>query len=390
MQLLKYNPAKETTLSNRQKRQFLSLFEEEKINSKGKMKNVEVFRFCRTHIVHAALLLHLLFCGFTFYIKKYHYLSRRSFCLFFLFTALTFNAIAQGPLERSVQVSSTVQNDPPQINFSWVWDWSGPDYTIYRKTPGAADWGTPRAVLPWQATEWIDTEVEVGVAYEYAFFKRRWQDILDTVCVVGGTELTFTVNNVFGDGLCCNFGFGNYEVRGCDEIYAAGADFGFIKDHNFTVCGNANNCEEIMIKITPDMLPNNTWWSLKNTQTGEVIIDSGEPRTNLAERAKYGFIQTGIDVAPIEYRGTILLLIDDLFMDSLNTEITQLQNDFRADGWRVKEAKVNRNASVPNVKNLIRTINSQTDDLTAVMLLGHIPVPYSGNFYADGHSENHW
>ncbi|MFK7933942.1 MAG: T9SS type A sorting domain-containing protein, partial [Saprospiraceae bacterium] len=47
-------------------------------------------------------------------------------------------------------------------------------------------------------------------------------------------------------------------------------------------------------------------------------------------------------------------------------------------------------ASVPNVKNLIRTINSQTDDLTAVMLLGHIPVPYSGNFYADGHSENHW
>lgn len=310
--------------------------------------------------------------------------------LYVLFTLLTYSLSAQGPLERAVQVSATVQNDPPRIDFSWAWDFSGPDYTIYRKRPGAADWGTPRAVLPWQATEWSDTDVEEGVAYEYAFFKRRWQDILDTVCVAGGTELTFTINNVFGDGLCCNFGFGNYEVSGCNQIFAAGSDFGFTKDHHFTVCGNANECAEVLIKIKPDMLPNNTWWSLENTQTGEVVIDSGEPRTNLAERAKYGFIQTGIAVPAIEDRGTILLLIDDILMDSLDFEITQLEDDFRADGWRVKERKISRSETVPNVKNLIRTINSQTDDLTAVMLLGHIPVPYSGNFYADGHSENHW
>ena len=42
------------------------------------------------------------------------------------------------------------------------------------------------------------------------------------------------------------------------------------------------------------------------------------------------------------------------------------------------------------VKSLIVNVYDETPDLKMLYLLGHIPVPYSGSIYPDGHVENHW
>ncbi|MBK9015700.1 MAG: hypothetical protein IPM82_17440 [Saprospiraceae bacterium] len=67
-----------------------------------------------------------------------------------------------------------------------------------------------------------------------------------------------------------------------------------------------------------------------------------------------------------------------------------MERDLWGDGWKVKRLEVNRNDAVTAVKALIANEFQQVADLKMVYLLGHVPLPYSGNFYADGHIENHW
>ncbi len=103
----------------------------------------------------------------------------------------------------------------------------------------------------------------------------------------------------------------------------------------------------------------------------------------------YGYINSGIEIPLIENRGSILLLIDNTFESSLATEITRLVNDLEGDGWGVIKEYVSRTATVPSVKDIIRTkYNFANPALKAVFLLGHVPVPYSGIIYPDGHT-NH-
>jgi hypothetical protein len=71
-------------------------------------------------------------------------------------------------------------------------------------------------------------------------------------------------------------------------------------------------------------------------------------------------------------------------------EILQLENDLIGDGWRVLTQTVNRNDPIEQVKALIISQYTLFEDLKMVYLLGHVPVPYSGEIFPDGHVENHW
>lgn len=101
----------------------------------------------------------------------------------------------------------------------------------------------------------------------------------------------------------------------------------------------------------------------------------------------YGYIYAGIEVPPVDDRGKILLLVDNTNASYFDTELKQLQSDLVGDGWTVVTKYVAASDSVADVKTTIK--NEYAGGITAVFLLGHVPVPYSGLLAPDGHVPNH-
>ncbi len=306
-----------------------------------------------------------------------------------LTTLLAFTVFAQPPSarDRSVQVSATVQQSPPQINFSWPADNAATEYKVYRKTINAPNWGTEIATLPGNATSFSDANVALSQGYEYGFFKHGFDNVTTTACVPSGANLKFDINDMYGIGLCCSFGHGYYTVSGCGQTFATGGDFGSTASHNFTAC-TSGTCTDITIDIAPDMFPNSTWWTLSDADTGVEYANSGGQGAYIAARPAYGYIYAGIKVPAIENLGTILLVVESGINAALPNEILQLREDHIMDGWKFKKLVVNSTDAVTAVKNSIKNIYLSTNDLKAVMLLGNVPVPYSGDIYPDTHSEH--
>ncbi|MEM9547061.1 MAG: T9SS type A sorting domain-containing protein [Bacteroidota bacterium] len=102
-----------------------------------------------------------------------------------------------------------------------------------------------------------------------------------------------------------------------------------------------------------------------------------------------GMIRLGYELPLIHQRGRCLVIIDDILPEPLKVEIDQLLTDIQMDGWTVDTFHVNQNDLVVNVKT--RIVSWHDDEYAnsqAVFLLGHVPVPYSGNSAHDGHN-NH-
>ncbi|MDX9752008.1 MAG: hypothetical protein RBT71_13090, partial [Flavobacteriales bacterium] len=103
----------------------------------------------------------------------------------------------------------------------------------------------------------------------------------------------------------------------------------------------------------------------------------------------YGYVNAGIAVPPMEYKGRIVLLVDNTLAAPLAAELADLELDLKADGWTVVREDVSPNAQVPAVRNLvIGHYNAAPDQVKAVYIVGHVPVPYSGNTKPDGHDEH--
>jgi hypothetical protein len=117
----------------------------------------------------------------------------------------------------------------------------------------------------------------------------------------------------------------------------------------------------------------------------------------------YGYIYAGIEVPLVANRGKVILLVDSSLASSLVTELARLRQDLVGDGWTVIRHDVPRmtvdpaNASssawsarsneLANVKGLIKTdYNADPGNVKAVLLFGHVAVPYSGDIYPDGHT----
>lgn len=101
-----------------------------------------------------------------------------------------------------------------------------------------------------------------------------------------------------------------------------------------------------------------------------------------------GYINTGVQVPVVDYRGKMILLVDNTLSSSLSTELTQLINDLRADGWGVIRSDVSRTASVSSIKSIVQGhYNADPANVKALYIIGHVPVPYSGNITPDGHED---
>ena len=105
----------------------------------------------------------------------------------------------------------------------------------------------------------------------------------------------------------------------------------------------------------------------------------------------YGYVASAIKLAPIEYRGRIIIVVDNTFSTTLSAKLTELQDDLRKDGWKVSRIDVSRNETPANVKSQIQSLyNSDPNNFKSVLLIGHIPVYRSGNIAPDGHSSIPW
>ncbi len=101
----------------------------------------------------------------------------------------------------------------------------------------------------------------------------------------------------------------------------------------------------------------------------------------------FGYIYAGIKVPPITYRGGLILLVESSLKETLHDEIQILTRDIIADGWRVYTLYAGRNDSIPIIKQKIKYIYENQEDIKCLFILGHVPVPWSGNFVIppDGH-----
>jgi hypothetical protein len=119
----------------------------------------------------------------------------------------------------------------------------------------------------------------------------------------------------------------------------------------------------------------------------EKMTDVTDPfRSGGAKVRGYSYIAASIEKPAIHNRGVFLVLIAKNIKDSLSTEVDILLGDLIGDGWEVHAEIVDPMAGVQDVKALI---DARERDIgcDAVFLLGHIPVPYSGLYCAEGSYE---
>lgn len=108
----------------------------------------------------------------------------------------------------------------------------------------------------------------------------------------------------------------------------------------------------------------------------------------MGTQAANAYLTVGIGYENTAMRGTCLLLIDVTYIPGLLPELNRFKQDLQAEGWRVIEKYIPRNMPVPQVKDSILQVYNSTPDLSSLILIGHIPVPYSGNIYPDGHPDH--
>jgi len=116
-------------------------------------------------------------------------------------------------------------------------------------------------------------------------------------------------------------------------------------------------------------------------------------RINDKEVTGYGYVASGIEIPPTETQGKLLLLIDDGNAGKLGKLIDTFIRVLTGDGWTVSTRIVSRaeqfsQEKVKEVKNIIQKEYTADSSITAVLLLGRVAVPYSGNFAPDNHPDH--
>lgn len=98
-----------------------------------------------------------------------------------------------------------------------------------------------------------------------------------------------------------------------------------------------------------------------------------------------GYIFGGNKFDPPIKKGGIVLLIDSNYIDALSTEIDQLKSDLMASGWQSHTMYVNRSSKPSAIKSKLKNlIESLKVRPSCLYIIGHVPVPYSGYFSANG------
>lgn len=122
-----------------------------------------------------------------------------------------------------------------------------------------------------------------------------------------------------------------------------------------------------------------------------VIVDSAYEYKVVGYAGSFtaaGYIYAGIKCPAQHNRGGLVLIVDSTFSDSCASDILTYMKDLRGDGWQVIRHDVSRTMKDTGVKALIKYDYDNIANIKAVMLLGHVAVPYSGDLNPDAHPDH--
>lgn len=141
-------------------------------------------------------------------------------------------------------------------------------------------------------------------------------------------------------------------------------------------------------------------WGTAVTNLGGTATTYADSTVTIGTAYEYGVIKTGtpngagfatagIDVPATHDRGRVVLLCDSTHTTALASELARLIADLEGDGWTVVRHDVAPSDTVVSVKGLVvAAYNAAPATTRAVLIIGHVPVPYSGNIYPDGHTDH--
>ena len=152
------------------------------------------------------------------------------------------------------------------------------------------------------------------------------------------------------------------------------------------------------------VLTGTNWLVLANLDRSLSFADRS-PALELGETYEYEVGNRSAVVSlhgrPVQHRGRVLLVVEESIARPLSAELEQFRANLVGDGWSVDRVEaprhddnawlqepVNRRyiADVRRVKSLIQAAyESAPAELRAVVLIGHVTIPYSGVAYEDGH-----
>lgn len=305
----------------------------------------------------------------------------KKLALLFSLIIVALQMLGQSNESYAVMFSVEIQESPPAFHLSWDQDTTANEYLIYRNKLGQNQWGAPFMILDSTQTTYSDYDVEAGQIYEYSVFKTPC-NYYDTFNVATNNEYRFTIYDSWGDGICCWLGNGHYKIYTSDSLYAMGGDFGSSYSEYFTVVEQGSNTN-LVVELYVDAYPEETTWELRNMTTNNIVASGGP-----YDFPRYGYISACINCQAEEHKGKLLVIMDEEIGNTLEEETELFINDLIGSGWQVVRRNINTNISVPEVKSIILEEYNNDTSLNALILLGDIPVPYSGIVMLDGHPDH--
>lgn len=288
---------------------------------------------------------------------------------------------AQVP-EQVIPLTAQVQASPARITLQWPQQADAPFIRVYRQSLGEGAWHF-LAELPGTSISYNDLDVAVGDAWDYLVTSTDLFPITATACAEPGTFVTFNIYDVSEDGLCCIYAAGGWTIEGCGDIIASGVRYGAQDQAYFEVCGDGP-CTPLTITVVPDQFPADIFWELVDAD-GTTLAGGG----NYTDR-RFGRIYAGIQVPAEDDHGAVLVLVEGSLAAPLSVELDRLKNDLMLEGWDPVFTTVPTGTSVPDVKDLVLAEASANSGLKALLLIGHLAVPYSGLIAPDGHIPDHY
>jgi hypothetical protein len=120
----------------------------------------------------------------------------------------------------------------------------------------------------------------------------------------------------------------------------------------------------------------------------EIQMESTVPGTGGWVKA-YGYVLAGGNVSWPDQKGKVVLIVDPTAASAAGSEIGGLMRDLLGAGWFPIRRDIGGGSSVNDVKNIIRAeYNADPSNVRSVFLIGHVPVPYSGNIAPDLHASH--
>ena len=98
----------------------------------------------------------------------------------------------------------------------------------------------------------------------------------------------------------------------------------------------------------------------------------------------YGYAFANFFKPVVDERGKILVFIDSTTADALGADLISFKNDLRGEGWQPVPFKTGPFTTVQWVKNqIVSAYNADPANIKAVLLIGSVPIPYSGSMAWD-------